>query len=36
LVLAVARAAHCRSGWGVLSFITSFYGNDGTKFPDPG
>jgi hypothetical protein len=32
-VLAVGRAAHCRSGWGVLSSITSFYGNGRTKFP---
>jgi hypothetical protein len=36
-VLAVGGAAHRRSGWlrlGVLSFVTSFYGNGGTKFPD--
>lgn len=33
-VLAVGRAANWRSGWGVLSLITSFYGNGGTKFPD--
>jgi hypothetical protein len=32
-VLAVARAEHCRSGWGVLSFVSSFYGNRGAKFP---
>jgi|SRR5919106_3014735 hypothetical protein len=31
-VFAVARAAHYRSGWGVVSFVTSFYGNDRTKF----
>jgi hypothetical protein len=30
----VGRAAHCRSGLGVLSFFTSFYGNGETKFPD--
>jgi hypothetical protein len=35
-VLAFGRAANCRSGWGVLSLITSFYGNGGAKFPDPG
>src|SRR4029453_18813584 len=33
-VLAVGRAAHYRSGWGKLSFVTSFYGNGGTKFPE--
>jgi len=33
-VLAVGRAAHCRSGWGVVSLVTLFYGNGGTKFPD--
>jgi hypothetical protein len=32
-ILAVVRAAHCRPGWGVLSFVTSFYGNSGPKFP---
>jgi hypothetical protein len=31
-VLAVGHAAHCRSGQGVLLFITSFYGNGATKF----
>jgi hypothetical protein len=31
-VLLVGRAAHYRSDWGVLSFITSFYGTDGGKF----
>jgi hypothetical protein len=36
-VLAVGGAAHRRSGWlrlGVLSFVTSFYGNGGMEFPD--
>jgi hypothetical protein len=33
------QASHLTSdpagfGWGVLSFVTSFYGNGGTKFPD--
>jgi hypothetical protein len=33
-VLLIGRAAHGRPDWKVLSFIISFYGNDGTKFPD--
>jgi hypothetical protein len=31
-VLAVRGAAHCRSGWGVFSLVTSFYGNGETEF----
>ena len=27
-------AAHCRPRWAVLSFVTSLYGNAGTKFLD--
>jgi hypothetical protein len=30
--LQFAGAAHCRFGWGVLSLVTSFYGNCRTKF----
>jgi hypothetical protein len=33
-IFVVGGAAYCRSGWGVLSFVTSFYGNGGTKFPN--
>jgi hypothetical protein len=33
LVLALGRAGHCRSGWGGLSLVSTFYGNSGTKFP---
>jgi hypothetical protein len=32
LVLAVRGAAHCRSGSGVFSLVTSFYGNGATEF----
>jgi hypothetical protein len=31
-LFALGGAKHCRSGWRVLSFITSFYGNTGAKF----
>src|SRR5262249_724248 len=30
----VSFSAHCRSVWGVLSLVTLFYGNGGTKFPN--
>jgi hypothetical protein len=33
-LLALGGAAHCRARWGVFSLVTSFYGNDGAKFPD--
>jgi len=31
-ILAAGRAADCRSRCGVLSFVTSFYGNGAAKF----
>jgi hypothetical protein len=33
-LLALGGAAMCRACWGVFSLVTSFYGNDGAKFPD--
>jgi len=33
-LLALGVAAMCRACWGVFSLVTSFYGNDGAKFPD--
>jgi len=33
-LLALGGAAHCRACWGLFSLVTSFYGNDGAKFPD--
>jgi hypothetical protein len=32
-LLALGVAAMCRACWGVFSLVTSFYGNDGAKFP---
>jgi hypothetical protein len=34
LLFAACSAAHYRSAWGVLSFITSFYGIGRAKFSD--
>src|SRR5438034_10939433 len=31
-VVGVGRAAHCRSSWGALSSVSSFYGNNRNKF----
>jgi hypothetical protein len=30
--LLIRFVLHCRSGWALLSVVTSFYGNGGTKF----
>jgi hypothetical protein len=29
----VGFVSHCRFGWALLSVVTLFYGNGGTKFP---
>jgi hypothetical protein len=33
LFFAAVRAAHYRSAWKLVSFVTSFYGDEGAKFP---